>query len=57
MPFGQIVMLLLPALLTVSVNVVPAGKLRTSVLGRLKLNSVGVVAEFGGVMLLEIVVV
>jgi hypothetical protein len=30
LPFGQIVMLLLPALLTVSVNVVPAGNVRAS---------------------------
>src|SRR5688500_12988874 len=42
-------MVLLPPLATVSVNVVPTGKVRATAWGREKLNSVGG-AEFGGVM-------
>src|SRR5690242_10825396 len=51
LPFGQIVMLLLPALVTVSVNVVPTGKVRALAFGSENTNSAGVVVEFGGVML------
>src|SRR5215831_6897091 len=56
LPYGQTVMLLVPALVTVSVNVVPAGNVRASVFGSVKLESVGVVVEFGGVTLLVTVV-
>src|SRR5690242_5450082 len=51
LPFGQMVMLLEPPLVTVSVNVVPTGKVRAVALGSESTNSVGVVVEFGGVML------
>ena len=56
LPLGHTVTLLLPALAMLSVKVVPAGKLRTAALGKENVNSVGVVAEFGGVMLLVTVV-
>src|SRR5262245_50956150 len=52
LPFGNTVMLLPPALATVSVNVVPGGKVRAKVFGSEKLNNVGV-AAFGGAMLLS----
>src|SRR5688572_12366242 len=55
-PFGNTVMVLLPALATISVNVVPAGNVCAVAFGSEKLNSVGV-AELGGVTELAMVVV
>src|SRR5688500_2945227 len=55
LPFGNTVMLLLPALATVSVNVVPAGKVCAVALGSEKLKSVGVAALGGEVEFVTLV--